>query len=438
MKSTVNKLDGLVHKLNIEVPADKVSSAFDKVYKGIQKNATIKGFRKGKAPLATIRAAYSDRVRQDVLNDLISDSYQSALAEHSLEPVGYPKIHFEDFIEDGAFVYTAEFEVRPQIELKKFENLEVEKEILNIEDKRVDEVLENIRQSQASAVPVLEDRGAILGDIAEIDFEGFVDGAPLENGSAQNRPLELGSARFIPGFEDGLVGMKPGEQRELNLQFPADYHAAVAGKPVLFKIKLNALKKKSLPELNDELAARSGSYKTMDEFRAAIRKDIEDSEQKRIRDDLRNRVLKALVKNNPVQTPQGLLQQQKEMIINDVKGRMSEQGMNEQEFEEYKQKWDKDFEQSAAFMVQSTFLVDTLADKLNLRATAADVEAKIDEYAKQTGIEREKVAEFYDKQERKSRLFFQITEERVVAYLLDKAKIKEVAKDKLSDPPENN
>lgn len=435
MKATLNKLEGLVRKLNIEVPAERVKSAFDKVYKGIQKNATVKGFRKGKAPMATIKAMYSDRVRQDVLNDLISDTYQSALDEHKLEPVGYPKINFEQFVEDGAFVYTAEFEIRPDIEVKKYEGLEVEKEILEVDDSRIMEVLENIRQTQGETAPVLEDRGALNEDVVEIDFDGFIGGAPLENGSGKGRLLELGSNRFIPGFEEGVVGMKVGDSKELHLEFPKDYHADVAGKSVTFKIKLNAIRKKVLPELNDEFAAKSGKYKSLDEFKDAIRKDIEDSEGRRIRDDLRNRVLKALVKNNPVDVPQGLMAQQKEMIIEDVRGRMSEQGMSPEQFEDYKSKWDKDFEQSAIFMVQSTFLVDSLADKMKLRARQEDYEAKLDQFAQQTGIEREKVAEFYGKPERRSRLLFQITEERVVNHLLDKAKIKEVKKDKLSEAP---
>ncbi len=434
MKSTVNKLEGLLHKLNIEVSADKVSSAFEKVYKGIQRNATIKGFRKGKAPLSTIRSIYAERVRQDVLNDLISDTYQSALSEHSLEPIGYPKIHFEEFIEDRDFAYSAEFEIRPQIEVNVVDGLEVEKELLKIDKARVNEVLENIRRGQTTFDPVLEDRAAIMGDVVNIDFSGEVDGKPLENGSAQGRDLELGGKQFIPGFEDGLVGMRPGEERQLHLTFPADYNPAVAGKPVTFTVKLNALKKKSLPELDDEFAKRLGSYKDMDELRQAIHKDLTESEEKRVREDLRSRLLKKLVAANPVEVPLGLLQQQKEMIIADVQSRMAQQGMNEAEIEEYKQKWDKDFEQSARFMVQSTFLVDALADKWNLRAGDQDVENKIDEYAKQTGIDREKVAEFYQKQERRSRLYFQITEERVVSRLLEKAQVKEVAKEKLSDP----
>lgn len=434
MKSTLNKLQGLARQLAIEVPAERVQSAFDKVYKGIQKNATVKGFRKGKAPLATVRSLYAERVRQDVLNDLISEAYQAALDEHQLEPVGYPKIHVDQFDEQGIFKFTADLEIRPSVELKKYEGLDVETEAIKIEDPQIDAVLESVRQEKAEAVTVFEDRGAAEGDLAELDFSGFVDGAPLENGSAEGHLLEIGSNGFIEGFEQGLIGMKIGESRELNLTFPANYNNQdIAGKPVLFKVKLKGLKKKVLPELNDELAAKSGPFKTLVEFRAAIRKEIEASEQKRIRDELRNRVLRQLVKNNPVDIPQSLLAQQKEVIVNDVRARMTQQGMSAEDFEQYKSKWDQEFDQSAAFMVQSTFLVDALADKLNLRAKPADIEAKIDEFSHQTGIERAKVAEFYGKSERRSRLSFQVTEERVVNFLIEKAALREVPRDQIKD-----
>lgn len=429
MKATLDKLDGLVRKLNIEVPATQVQSAFEKVYRGIQKNANVKGFRKGKAPLATIRSIYAERVRQDVLNDLISDSYGQALSDHKLEPVGYPQINIQEFIENGAFIYSAQFEVRPEVHIKKSEGLEIEKEILQIGDEQIQSVLENIQKGQAQTVPLLEDRSLVKGDLAVLDFEGFIDGQPLENSKAEGRTLEVGHAQFIDGFEDGLVGMKAGEERTLNLKFPDEYHAKeIAGKPVTFKVKLQSISKRELPEINDELAKKVGSFQNLQELKDAIKKDITEGEERRIRDELRNSVLKALVDANPVEAPPSLVAQQKEMIVADVKEKLSQQGLGEAEFQDYVTKWDADFTSSATFMVQSTFLVDALAIKLNLRAQPADIEGKIDEFAKQTGIDRARVAEFYNENDRRSRLAFQITEERVVNYLIEKAKIKEVPK----------
>ena len=427
IKSTLDKEDGLFRKISIEVDASKVKSAFERVYKEIQKTANIKGFRKGKAPLTAIKSMYADRVKDDVLNDLVSESYQTALSEHKLNPIGYPKLNFENLDPEGSFSFSAEFEIRPEVTVEKFEGLKVEKEKLVIDETQVDNILENIRTSQAELVPVFEERAAQEGDTADINFDGYVNGEPLPGGKADNHMLELGAGQFIEGFEDGVLGMKVGEEKELSLKFPDEYHNNdIAGQPVLFKVKLNGLKKKSLPELNDELAKKTGEFETLDELKSAIREDITQNEERRIKEDLRNKVLKKLVEENPVEAPQTLQDQQKQMIIEDVRQRLSQQGMGEKDFEEYKEKWSSDFEDSAKFMVQSTFLVDALAEKLDFRATPQDIQQKIEDYAKETGIEMERLNEFYGDADKKSRLGFQLTEEKVVSFLIDKADITEV------------
>lgn len=432
MKSTVEELAGLSRKINVEVPTEKVQQAFERVYKAIQRKATIKGFRQGKAPLNTIRATYGDQVKSDVVNELINEAYSSALEEHKLEPIGYPKIAFDNLEENKNFKFSAEFEVRPEVKLNKYEGLPVLKEKLEIPADRIDSVLENIRTGQAETVTVFEDRSLRDGDVAVVDFTGIVNGAPLPNGSAQGHELEIGTNQFIEGFEQGLVGMKIGESRTLNLKFPEGYHeASLSGAPVTFETKLTGMKKKVLPELNDELAKKVGDFKSLEELKTRIREDIEQSEEKRINEEMKNRVVKSLVDANPVEAPRSLVEQQMETLVEDFKGRLKQQGLSDQDFDQYKSKWGKEFEESATFMVKSTFLLDALAEKLGLRAEAAEVEAKIEEYGKQTGIEMARLKEFYAKPERRSRLNFQVTEEKVVNYLVGKASVTEVTKDRL-------
>lgn len=434
MKSTVDKLEGLSRKINVQIPAEKVQQAFEKVYKAIQKKANIKGFRQGKAPIATIKTIYGEQVKSDVLNDLINEAYSAVLDEHRLEPVGNPKISFQPIMEDKDFTFDAEFEVRPEVEVKTYEGLPVQKEKFEVGAERVDEILNNIRNGQSELVTVFEDRGLAKGDVAEVDFDGFVGGQPLPNGSAKGHQLEIGASQFIEGFEDGLLGMKVGENRRLNLKFPDPYHEqSLSGAPVTFETKLTGIKQKRLPELNDELATKVGDFKSLDDLKARIRSDIEESESKRIGEDMKNRIVRSLVEANPVEAPTGLVQQQKAMLEEDFKNRMKQQGIPDTDFEEYKKKWADDFEDSARFMVKSTFLLDALASKLGLAATAEEVEAKITEYAQQTGIEMARLREFYDKPERRARLAFQTTEEKVVNFLLSKAKVTEVPADQLKD-----
>lgn len=436
MKSSVEKVSSLQRKVNVEVPATHVATAFDSAFKAIQKQAHIKGFRPGKAPLATIKSMYGDRVQNDVVQDLIQKFWLQAVREHKLEPISYPEFEFDVPNMEKDFSFTAAFEVKPDISLKKVEGLEVEKEEFKFEESRITQVLENIRSARAELVDVTEDRTANLGDVAVVDFEGFMNGAPLENGAGKDHQLELGSNSFIEGFEQGIVGMKKGENKTLNLKFPNPYHAAeLAGQAVEFKVTLVGLKKKDLPELNDAFVAQmmGGEQHTLATLRKTIEEDITQSEKKRIEGDFKNRLLRTLVKHNPVDCPPSMLAEQKKALVEDMKKKMIEQGMPETEFSNYVQKWDKDFENSAAEMIQSGFLVDAIARQHDLKWTDEELQAKYDEYAKQTGIPIERIKEFYSRPEQENRITYAITEDKVIAFLLKTAKIKEVSADKLKE-----
>lgn len=440
MKSSVEKVSNLQRRLKIEVPAEVVASTLEKAFKGIQKQAEIKGFRQGKAPIATIKSIYGDRVKQDVVQDLVQKHYFDAIKEHQLDPISYPEFEFEPVKEGKDFSFSAQFDVKPEVNLKKYENIDVEKEKYELGDEKIDQVLQNIRSARASLDPVLEDRPAKLGDVAVVDFEGFVDGKPLEGGTGKDHHLELGANQFIEGFEDGVVGMKIGAQKTLNLKFPSPYHSAdLAGKPVEFKVTLAGIKQKNLPELTDDFVAAMmgqavGNEKhTVESLKKTIRDDMEQSEKKRIETDFKNRVLKKLVSLNPVEVPPSMLADQKQVLIDDMKKRMSEQGMGEAEFETYTEKWDKDFESSAAEMIQSGFLVDAIAKKHDLRWTPEDLNNKFEEYAKQTGIEIARIKEFYSRPEQENRVTYSITEEKVLAFILKTAKVNEVPASKLKE-----
>lgn len=432
MRSSLENVSTLERKLNIEVPAAEVQAAFERAFMGIQKQVAVKGFRKGKAPLSTVKAIYGDRVKQDVIQDIVQSNYVTALKEHSLDPISYPTIEFDPVDDAKDFAFTAEFEVRPEVKLTKIEGLSVKKEKFEMTETLVDATLEDIRKGRAETSPVLEDRTAQTGDVAVIDFTGFVDGQPLDNGAAENHELELGSNSFIPGFEEGVVGMRPGVTSTINVAFPEGYHVPeLAGKPVEFKVTLKQLKKKSLPELNDEFAKGLGPYENMDALRKAIRDDFETRESKRITDELRNRMMKSLVDANPVEVPKSLMTEQKKALVEDMQKRMEQQGMGPDQFEDYKEKWDKDFEQTAAYMIQSSFLVDKIAIEQKLRVSDADIEAKLVEYATQTGIDMARIRDFYGEQDRRARLAYQITEEKVLEFLLSKANVQEVGKEQL-------
>ena len=427
MKTQLEKVSTLGRKLNIEVPAALVTSTMERFYKGVQQQAELKGFRKGKAPIAMIKNLYSDRVKMDVTQELLKVGFSKGLQEHSVEPVDYPEFEFDEVIDGKDFNFSANFEVRPEVDLKTYEGLEIEKQIFSVDTKEVDSILENIRNSRATAEDVTEDRGAQKGDIAIIDFKGIVDGQPLERGDGTDHPLELGSKSFIEGFEDGIVGMKAGESKTLNLKFPENYHGDLSNKDVTFEVTVKKLRKKVLPELTDELVQQiSGGTGSVEDLKKNILKDLEDRQNKKTEEGLKENLLKKLIELNPVEIPQSLVREQKKLLVQDMQKQMANDGMSEEDYADYKDKWDTEFEKTAKQMIHVAYLIDAIAAKHELHCTKEDVDTKFDEYAKQTGIDIARIREFYSKAESMNRLVHKVTEEKVIGYLLGKTKITEV------------
>lgn len=435
MKSEVQNLEGLTRRLSVEVPSDAVTDAMEKMYRDIQKVAKLKGFRPGKVPMATIKTKYQAQVESDASRDVIMEFYQRALAEHELVPVNYPQFDFDGVKDGEPLKFSATFEVRPTIEPKVYTGLKIQKEKFVLDEKQVTDVLQQIQNNKASLVPILESRNAQEGDVALIDFLGSVDGNPWEGSQGKEFMVEIGSNHVFPELEKGIIGMAVGGQSKIKVPLPADYKPEdLAGKEAVFDVTLKELKKKKLPELDDEFAkSLGGTYESLEKLKEDIRKDIEGKEQQRIKEDLRSRLLETLVEKNPVTVPQSMVGQQKQALINDIHQKMQQQGMNEQQFEEYKKKWDGEFQKSAEFMIRSSLLMDAISQKEDLKVTEADIDSKIGEFATHSGMELEQVKALYDKDDARSRLRFQMKEEKVVDFLLEKNQVEEVAKDKL--PP---
>jgi len=433
MKTDLENVSNLEKKLKIEVPAQKVNDEFSRAYKYLQREVNIKGFRKGKAPLETIKSIYGDKVKSDVAQNIVQATYWDALKEHKLTPVSMPSIDFTDVTEGEPFTYTAGFEIRPEVKIQKKSGFTVEKEKLDISDERINGVIDNVRQSHATYEPVKEDRAVQKGDFALIDFEGFLDGVAFPGGTAKGHLLEIGSNSFIPGFEDQIIGMKKGETKDVNVSFPADYHAEeLKGKPVVFKVTVNEIQQKALPELTEEFAQKL-EHKSLADFKDQVRKEIEGSEKGRIEGETRDQLLKKFVEANPVEVPKSLLDEQRKALVADFKNRLQQQGFNDSNFDEYQQKWNDDFDKTAEYMVKSAFLIDKLAEEEKLTATDKDVDAKFDEMAKQWGMEKEKIKQFYKEKQGLDRMKYQITEDNVFQYLLKNSKVDEVVKPAKTD-----
>ncbi len=432
MKSNIETLSKLERKLNIAIPADQVDQAYTKVYKELQKKANIDGFRKGKAPLDKIKSLYKEKVKPDVLQDLVSTYYTKALDEHKLSPISWPAFDIEEskLIEATEFNFTAKFEIKPEVKIGDVSLIEVEKEKIKVTDKMLDEEVKWAQQSKSELKPVLEERPLKKDDFGVIDFEGFMEGKLKDEACGKDYPLLIGGGQFIPGFEDGLLGMKVNEERSLNLSFPEKYHNTdLAAKPVEFKVKLKEIKKRILPELNDEFVKTLGNYSSLEDYKQKVKESLVEKETNRIEQKFDDELVKKLIEQNPVEAPESMVTEQKKILVDDFKRNMAYQGMNESQFDEYQEKWDKDFQATATQVVQSTFLINQLALDLKLKIEPADFEKQMIQIAGQANVDVEMVKKYYQTEEQKTNIYFQITKTKVMDYLKSKVKTK------LVDPP---
>jgi trigger factor len=434
MKADLEKVSSLERKLNIEVPADKVMAAFNDAYKRVQKNAEIKGFRKGKAPITTIKSLFKDRVMSDVINDLIQKHYTLALDQHQLSPISSPTIDIASNVEENAeFKFTAQFEVRPDISTVKYEGYEVLKEKVDVSDEMVNNYLDNMRKRSAQLTSITDKRPIQKDDFVMIDFAGYEGETALDDVKGNDLPVKIGGGQFLPGFEDQLLGLEIGAEKSFDQAIPANYHhKPIAGKTIKFTVKVKDIKKEELPELNDEFAKKF-QQDTLDALKKSIREELTHEEESRINEEFKKRLFNVLAEKNPVDIPPTLKEEQKKKLVDDFRHRMLSQGMSEAEFEKYQTDWAADFDKTATFMVHTYFIVDKIAKDHNLKATNEDMESKISAHAVASGIDINKLRNYYNTVDGRSRLSYQITEENVVKFLESKMKVKEVEKSKIKD-----
>ena len=318
MSVQVEKLEKNMAKLTVEVPAEEVEKALQAAYMKEKNKISIPGFRKGKVPRAMIEKMYGAAVfYEEAANILIQDNYAAAMEESKEDIVSRPTIDIVQIESGKPFIFTAEVAVRPEVTLGKYKGVQVTKIDTTVTDEEVEAALEKEQQKNSRTVTVT-DRPVANGDTAVIDFEGFVDGVAFEGGKGENHPLEIGSHSFIDTFEDQLVGHNAGDEVEVNVTFPEKYQAAdLAGKPAVFKVKINEIKTKELPELNDEFASEVSEFDTLAEYKEDLRKHLEvekENEAKRTKED---EAIKKIIDKSTMEIPEAMIETQCENMINE-------------------------------------------------------------------------------------------------------------------------
>ena len=316
-----------MHYLEFAIDKATFDAAVDKVYRKQVKNINIPGFRKGKAPKSVIEKMYGTGVfYEDAINDLIPQNYEAAVIEAGITPVAQPEIDVVSLDENG-LVLSAKVAVKPEMQIKDYKGIEVVKTVAEATDEQVDRELEMIRERNSREIEIT-DEAAQMGDIVKIDFDGSVDGVAFDGGKGTNYSLKLGSGSFIPGFEEQIAGHTIGEEFDVNVTFPEDYHAAeLAGKASVFKTKINEISRIELPELDDEFAKDASEFDTLDELKADIKAKIQERNEKQAENEFEEKLIEALIEKLEGEIPEAMFVNETENFVRDFDNRLRSQGM---------------------------------------------------------------------------------------------------------------
>lgn len=400
MSLQVEKLEKNTAKLTIEVPAEQFDKAVKNAFNKNKGKFNIPGFRKGKAPFEMIKKMYGAAVFfEDAANEVIDASYPDAAKESGLEIVSRPDVDVVEIGEGKNFVYTAVVAVKPEVTLGEYKGVEVEKAKAEVTDEDVEAEINSAREKNSRLITV-EDRGIENGDMVTIDFDGYVDGKRFEGGKGEDYPLTIGSHTFIDTFEDQLIGKKTGEECEVNVTFPAEYHVEeLKNKPALFKVTVKEIQKKELPEANDEFASEVSDFDTMEEYRNDLREKLLKEKQTAAATENENRVVDKVVENATMEIPDQMIDEQVNNMINDYARRLESQGISFKQYTEITgmtvEKIAEQMRPNAVKRIQTRLVLEAVVKAENIQASDEAVEAQFDKMAETYKMEKEQIKSMF-------------------------------------------
>lgn len=437
MSVQVEDLGKNMVKLTVEVPVEAVDAAIKAAYNKQKNKIAIPGFRKGKVPQVMIEKMYGPEVfYEDAANILLQVQYPAAVDESGVDVVSQPTIDVSQLEKGKPFVFTAEVAKRPEVTLGKYNGVTVTKIDTSVSDEEIDAEIEQQRNINARTVTVT-DRAIKEGDTAVIDFEGFVDGVAFEGGKGENHPLEIGSHSFIDTFEDQLVGKNTGDEVDVNVTFPEQYQAPeLAGKPALFKVKINEIRAKELPELNDEFVQDVSEFDTMAEYREDTRKKLQERKENAAKGTKEDEAIKKIIDKSKMDIPEAMIDMQAQTMVDEFAQRIAAQGMS---FEQYMQfsgaTMEKLLEQvrpEALQRIQSSLVLEQIAKEENIVATDEDVDAELEQMAAMYGMKAEDLKAYMGDAEKES-MKRDIAVKKAVEFVMANVKERAKAKSKTAE-----
>ena len=377
-------------KLTFNVPAETFDEGMKKVYAKTAKYFNIKGFRKGKAPMALVEKTYGPEIfYEDTFNEIVPEIFEKEVEENKLEVVSKPQIDIVQMGKGKELIFTAVVQVKPEVKLGKYKGISLKKVEYKVTDEDINNELNNMANKNSRLVSI-ENEPVAEKDIAVIDFEGFVDGVAFEGGKAENHELEIGSKTFIPGFEDQIIGMKIEDEKDINVKFPEEYFSAeLAGKDATFKVKLHEIKRKELPELDDEFAKDVSEFDTLEELKNSIKEKLETENANKEKYETEENAIKTVCDATDIEIPSGMIETEVDNMMKDVETRLSYQGLNLKQYLQMVGKSEEDmrkeFEEQAKVSVKSRLVLDAIVKAEKIEASEEEIEEKIKEMAENYG-----------------------------------------------------
>jgi len=414
-------------KLTFEVSSEEFAQAINKAYAKNAKKYSVPGFRKGKVPKAIIEKYYTEAVfYDDAVNSVLPDAYEAALKESGVEPAARPEFDVEEIKKGEPVVFTALVTTKPEVELGEYIGLKLPKIEHNVSDSDVEKEVKAAQEKNARLVPA-DNKKIKKGSIVTIDYVGSVAGVEFEGGKGENYDLEIGSNTFIPGFEDQLVGKKAGDDVDVVVTFPEEYHAPdLAGKEALFKVKIHENKVKELPEINDDFASEVSEFDTLDEYKKSIKERLEKAAADKVKTETENAAVEKAVENAKVEIPEAMISEQCEKMVEDFAQRLQYQGLNINQYMQYSgssvEQMKDSFKPQAEKQLKTTLVLEAIAKKENIDVTDEEVGDKIAEMAKQYNMEVEKLKELLHDHDIEN-IKGDISLNKVIDMIVNKAKI---------------
>ncbi|GEK58073.1 trigger factor [Marinococcus halophilus] len=429
MNASWEKKEGNQGVLTVDVESERFDKALDQAFNKVKNDVSIPGFRKGKVPRKLFESRFGvESLYQDALDILLPDVYAEAVDEAGIEPVDRPEIDVEEVEKGKDLKFTATVTVKPEVELGEIKGLEVEEFDTSVSDEEVNEELENL-QSKYADLAVVEEGEVQDGDTAVLDFEGFVDGEAFEGGSAENHSLEIGSDSFIPGFEEQVVGMQPGTEKDITVTFPEEYHAEnLAGQEAVFHVKLHEIKRKELPELDDEFAkdVEEHEAETLDELKEAVRHQLEHDREHEKEHHERDTVVEQAAEKASAEIPQAMINTESDRMLQEFSQRLQSQGMTLEMYQQVtgtdEEGMKEQFQPEAEKRVRMNLTLEAVAEQENLEASEEDVENELQKMADMYQRDKEEIRSLIEMQGGVDMLKQDLRLQRAIDYLVEHSK----------------